>query len=125
MTPEGLEPSTLRLKAGCSSLGYGACRHIKAFAIYTSLLFTLHIFRFSFLFFCFLFFYFFLFFCFWKEILLFLVVAVGFEPTKLNAEDLESSPFDRSGTLLLRPVGLEPTTLRLKAGCSSLELWSL
>ena len=60
------------------------------------------------------------------------VVMMGFEPTKHNASDLESLPFDRSGTLpvysyeryfffritygnhSLPTVGLEPTTTRLK-----------
>ena len=48
------------------------------------------------------------------------MIAVGFEPTKHNARDLESLPFDRSGTLplivkiILPYVGLEPTTFRLE-----------
>ena len=45
-----------------------------------------------------------------------LVVAVGFEPTKHIASDLESLPFDRSGTLPLPYMGLEPTTFRLEVG---------
>ena len=67
------------------------------------------------------------------------MIAVGFEPTKHDARDLESLPFDRSGTLpltikvyyqrsftfgnstkgqlpfvILPYVGLEPTTPRLE-----------
>ena len=48
------------------------------------------------------------------------MIAVGFEPTKHIARDLESLPFDRSGTLpnytkgILPYVGLEPTTFRLE-----------
>tara|TARA_A200000113_G_C8625719_1_gene277363 strand:+ start:210 stop:410 length:201 start_codon:yes stop_codon:yes gene_type:complete len=59
-----------------------------------------------------------------------ILIAVGFEPTKHIARDLESLPFDRSGTLplivkiiipevnyspvILPYVGLEPTTFRLE-----------
>ena len=34
------------------------------------------------------------------------MVAVGFEPTKHIARDLESLPFDRSGTLPINPKDL-------------------
>ena len=43
------------------------------------------------------------------------VVMMGFEPTKHNASDLESLPFDRSGTLpiLLRKILFLPDNLWL------------
>jgi hypothetical protein len=44
------------------------------------------------------------------------MIVVGFEPTKYKTRDLESLPFDRSGTLPLPYMGLEPTTFRLEVG---------
>ena len=45
-----------------------------------------------------------------------IMIVVGFEPTKHNALELESNPFDRSGILSKSPpAGLEPATYRLTA----------
>ena len=44
------------------------------------------------------------------------MIVVGFEPTKHNALELESTPFDHSGILSKSPpAGLEPATYRLTA----------
>ena len=44
----------------------------------------------------------------------------GIRTHEAYASDLESLPFDRSGTLSLPHVGLEPTTSRLEVGCAIL-----
>ena len=45
---------------------------------------------------------------------------VGFEPTKHNAVELESTPFDRSGICAkkISMTGLEPATPRLEVWCA-------
>ena len=48
------------------------------------------------------------------------MIAEGFEPTKHDARELESLPFDRSGTLpkialkAISMTGFEPATFRLE-----------
>ena len=55
-----------------------------------------------------------------------MVGRAGFEPAKAKLTDLQSAPFDRSGTdpkdfyKKMEPlVGFEPTTVRLQGGCST------
>ena len=43
---------------------------------------------------------------------------VGFEPTKHNAVDLESTPFDHSGICAISMTGFEPATPRLEVWCA-------
>ena len=54
-----------------------------------------------------------------------MVEGGGFEPPKASPSDLQSDPFDHSGTLpllfMVPTVGIEPTTARLQVECSTVE----